>query len=311
MASNKVIVFGPTGNVASIAAMTAQEQGAQVVLAMRDPKKSIPGLSSEQEKAGGYERVQADLTKPDTVAEAVTKTGAKTAFIYLAHGSPDHMKATIQALKDSGVEFVVFLSSFTITGPLAEVPPYEIIAFIHAQVEINLEEIYGSKAYVALRPGGFATNVMFWSKGIADGEVKLYCPEAKFDYITPVDMGRVGGSILAKGGQQNGEKIVYLYGPRLTSQEVAVTSIGNVAGRDIKMTPIGAEEAVEEYKAAYVPEPIAKYLVKKLGESSEAKDPKARLASYDDGVANIEKYGGKSPTTFDQWAESNKHLFGA
>ena len=38
----KVIVFGPTGNIGSVAAVTAQEKGAKVYLAMRDPKKTIP-----------------------------------------------------------------------------------------------------------------------------------------------------------------------------------------------------------------------------------------------------------------------------
>jgi uncharacterized protein YbjT (DUF2867 family) len=45
MAFEKVIVFGPTGNIGSITAQTASKKGAKVYLAMRDPKKTIPGLS--------------------------------------------------------------------------------------------------------------------------------------------------------------------------------------------------------------------------------------------------------------------------
>ena len=112
--SRKVIVFGPTGAVGSATARTAAELGSHVVLAMRNIEKSIPGLDAAAEKQGSFERVQADLTQPDTVRDAVTKTGAKYAFIYLAHGSPDHMKSTIVALKDAGVVEVMFLSSFTI-----------------------------------------------------------------------------------------------------------------------------------------------------------------------------------------------------
>ena len=50
MAFEKVIVFGPTGNIGSITSQTAGKKGAKVYLAMRDPKKTIPGLSQEDEK---------------------------------------------------------------------------------------------------------------------------------------------------------------------------------------------------------------------------------------------------------------------
>lgn len=313
MASHTVIVFGPTGSVASFAATTAQAQGAKVVLAMRDTSKSIPGLDSGKEASGGYERVQADLTKPDTVGAAVTKTGAKSAFIYLAHGSPDHMKATIQALKDAGIEFVVFLSSYTLATnaeTVADIPPSDIIPWLHAQVELNLESIFGPKNYVAVRPGSFATNVMWWKQGIADGEVKLYCPEAKFDYIAPVDMGTVSGKILAHGRQQNGEKIVVLFGPEMTAQGDAVDIISQVSGRKIKMTPVDFQTGVNEYQAAGMPPPFANYLAEKMGEVGEGV-AKQHPDLYKEGVKNVEKYSERPAQGFKEWANANKELFAA
>ena len=134
MASNTVIVFGPTGGVGSVVAIAAHENGAKVVLAMRDTSKSIPGLSSEHESSGSYERVQADLLNAESVSNAVRSTSAKSAFIYLAHGAPDHMRKTIEALKDGGIEFVVFLSSFTVDGKLEDIPQTEIISWMHAGV---------------------------------------------------------------------------------------------------------------------------------------------------------------------------------
>ncbi|KAL8867668.1 MAG: hypothetical protein Q9174_005513, partial [Haloplaca sp. 1 TL-2023] len=107
MASPNVIVFGPTGAVGSNAARTASALGAKVTLAMRDTSKSIPGLSASDEKAGNFSRVQADLTKPDTVSEAVRQYQATHAFIYLVFGSSDSMKATISALKSAGIQLVV------------------------------------------------------------------------------------------------------------------------------------------------------------------------------------------------------------
>ena len=102
---------------------------------MRDTSKSIRGLD---ESKGGFERVQADLNKPDSVSAAVKQTGAKRAFIYAAHGSPDHMKGSLEAMKSAGVDFVVFLSSFTVTGKLEDIPPNEFISYLHARIEISL-----------------------------------------------------------------------------------------------------------------------------------------------------------------------------
>ena len=83
------------------------------------------------------------------------------------------MRATLQAAKEAGIKFIVFLSSFTIKGGLRQVNPGARIPYMHAQVELNLEEIYGHQNYVALRAGAFATNTLGWRTGIATGEVVL------------------------------------------------------------------------------------------------------------------------------------------
>lgn len=176
-----VIIFGPTGNIGSVTAKTAAEHGAEVFLAMRDTSKEIPGLD---EKAGTFKRIQADLTKPDSVQEAIKASGAKRAFFYAAHGSPDHMKSTIQAMKDGGIDFPVFLSSYTVVGSgqkLHEIQQSELIPYLHAQVEIQLEEIYGLGNFVAVRPGGFATNNLRYKDDINKGEVPLFGGTFKAD----------------------------------------------------------------------------------------------------------------------------------
>ena len=112
--------------------------------------------------------MQADLLKPETIAEAVKTSGAKRAFIYLAHGAQDNMKSTIEAMKAAGVEFVVFLSSFTVhtDKPLRDIPPSDIIDYLHAQVEANLDDVFGAEHYVAVRPGAFVTNLLRDKQGI-------------------------------------------------------------------------------------------------------------------------------------------------
>lgn len=309
-----VIVFGPTGNIGSFAATTAASHGAKVILAMRDTSKTVPGLSKAQESEGNYERVEADLTKPETLTAAVKSSGATRAFVYLAHGSRDHMKSALEALKSAGIEFVVFLSSFTI-GPFdvdgegRNVPQTEVIPWVHAQVEICLDEVFGQEHYVAVRPGAFATNLLRYKDGIAKGEVRLHGGDFRMDCITPIDMGRVSGTILAaQTGPKDGMGKVYLFGPQVLSMAEAIKVIAKVLGKEVNITPIGDEEGMEQMMANHFPKPIAEYMLRAL---SEPRDEKKTRPKYDEGVENVKAYTGESATSLEEWVKDNSELFGA
>ena len=309
MASRKVIVFGPTGAVGSAAARTAEELGAKVVLAMRDTKKSIPGIDAEKEKQGSFERVHADLTKPDTVRDAVTTTGAKYAFIYLAHGSPDSMKSTIEALKSAGIDLVVFLSSFTVRGDLTAIPPSEFIPYIHARVEINLEEIFGRDGFVAARPGYFASNTRQYTADIEKGEVKIFMPDATVDCIVPEDIGRVCGTVLAKGPQDE-ERAIYLYGPELLSQVDSVRILAKVLGKDIKIETVDGQDAYKMFvEERGMPPPIAKYMVRQSEKTVTGQNQVFGSPVTEEQLSNVQKYSGRKGTTFEEWVEQNKRMF--
>ncbi|USW52912.1 Putative NAD(P)-binding domain, NAD(P)-binding domain superfamily [Septoria linicola] len=308
MACSKVLVFGPTGNVARVAATTASKHGVKVFLVMRDPQKSIPGLSSEDEKNGDYERVQADLTQPNTVKEAASKTGAKRAFIYLAHGSQDHMRATLEALKAGGVEFVVFLSSYTVKEPLEKIPPQDIIPYMHARTEMQLLEVFGEKNFVALRPGGFATNILTWNEdGIKAGHVKLWSPKASFDMITPDDMGEVAGLVLAK--ELKDQHIIYLFGPKMISQEDQIHVVEKALGKEIKIEDIDEQAAVQQYQQKGIPEVFAKYLAARMGEIYGKGFSGEEEENFHQGVKNVEKFTGHKATGFEEWVKANLDRF--
>lgn len=306
MASHKVIVFGPTGAVGSVAARTAEELGANVVLAMRDTNKSVPGIDAGK---GNFERVQADLTKPDTVRDAVNKTGAKYAFIYLAHGMSDNMKSTIEALKSAGIELVVFLSSFTVRGDLTAIQPQDIIPYVHAQVELNLREIYGTDRFVALRPGSFASNTVSYKSGLQRGEVKIFMPDATVDCIVPEDIGRVGGTILANGPQDD-ERAIYLYGPELLSQMGSVKILAKVLGKNPKLESANEQEALAQFvDDRGVPRVVADYMIRQAGKTVPGKTQVFGYEISEEQLSNVQKYSGKKGTTFEEWVEQNKQMF--
>lgn len=312
--SSKVIVFGPTGNVGSITAKTAHSHGATVFLAMRDVSKNIPDLSKSEEQSGRYHRVQADLTKPETLSAAVESSGATKAFIYLAHGTPDNMKTSIEALKAAGVKFIVFLSSFTIGsapafGDLRAVPASEIIPSVHAKVELSLEEVYGAGHYVAIRPGGFATNILRQSEGIAKGAVRMRGSHFNFDLITPDDMGRVSGTILAtQEGPRDGQGHIYLFGPQILSAKEAIAVVAKELGKSVDVTEIDNEEAMQQFDAQHVPRPFAQYMLSKM---ERPQDEKASRPNYQEGLDNIKKYTGRDSMSWEEWVRENKARFEA
>lgn len=307
-----VIVFGPTGNIGSAAALTAHAAGAtKVYLAMRDPTKPIPHLPPATEAAGNYARIQADLSKPDTVAAAVKASGATRAFIYVAQGTPDFMKGTASALKAAGVGFVVLLSSFTVghTAP-KDVKPTETIPYSHARIEVTLEEVFGPQGYVAVRPGGFATNLLRQKAGVLAGEVKMFGPGFKTDCVTPGDIGRVAGTILAEGRTREGDAHkVFVYGPQILSQKAALEIIGEVLGKEIKVASVPADEALAQYLARGAPKVMAEHLIQSLADTDPKLEDGSWLACYKEGVENVRKYTGKPATGFRAWVEANVELF--
>lgn len=316
MTSPTVIIFGPTGHVGSAAACHAQQLGARVILALRDPLKPIPGLSPDEEKARGFQRVQADLTSPESVKAAVRSTGAKHAFIYFVFGAKDHMRATIEALKDAGIEFVVFLSSIAVQGNIREIAPASFIAYAHAQVEIGLDEVFGPRGYLAIRPGYFNTNASWWAGMIREGEVKIAYPDARLDWIAPEDIGRVAGTLVVRGigiqateGDQESRNSIPLCGPKLVSQRDAVGVFGRAVGKDVKVTELGEEEGVKVMLELGVPEFVAGPLVSGLRASSNGDGGPIPLEMFEKASGNVLKYAGRA-TSLEEWAEANKGLFG-
>ncbi|KAL8751416.1 MAG: hypothetical protein Q9184_006076 [Pyrenodesmia sp. 2 TL-2023] len=305
-----VIIFGPTGAVGSAAARTASALGATVILAMRDTEKPIPGLSASDEKANAFTRVHADLTKSDTVHNAVLTTQATHAFIYVAFGTADNMKATLHALQSAGIELVVFLSSFTVGGDLAAIQPTDMIPYAHAQVEMNLLEVFGEKGFVAVRPGTFASNTLQYKRGLEQGVIKIFGLDMTVDCIVPEDIGRVCGTVLAKGPQDD-QRAIYLYGPKLMSQLEAVKIIGNALGRDPKIEECDAQGAYKLFVAeGGFPAPIAEYMVRQTQKAFGAGEDQVFGYKIDrEHLGNVEKYSGKKSTTFQEWVEQEKGMF--
>ncbi|KAK7747471.1 hypothetical protein SLS53_001726 [Cytospora paraplurivora] len=305
---DNVIVFGPTGDVGGHTALKASKRGAKVWLALRDPSKPIDAIPADVEKAGKFARVQADLSDPISVGRAIEKSGAKAAYLYLVHGSTDHMRGTLQALKDAGVEYIVFLSSGSVGNTEVDphsVPPKKFIPYVHAQAEISVEEV-GFPYVTILRPWGFASNhfKLNLDRSVKPPKANIVYLDAKSDNIVPEDIGAVGGAVLVDR-PSNGKEIIVLHGPELKKAEEAWAIIKRVTGRDdIDTTPLSEDEFYTNI-SKFLPAPVAKYLTEQQAEWRYAERwvPEAELAT---AKANVKKYTGREATKFEDYVEAHK-----
>jgi hypothetical protein len=218
------------------------------------------------------------------------------------------MKSTIEALKSAGIGLVVFLSSFSVPDDPKTVQPIDAIPYVHAQVEINLREIFGADGFVAARPGWFASNTLQYKPGFEKGELKIYAPDTKVDCIVPGDIGRVCGTILARGPQDE-QRAIYLYGPELLSQRDAIGILAKVLGKNPKVEIIDEQDAYKMFVEQGMPGPYAKYMVSRMGKNNTDHLTVLGFPVREEDLSNVEKYSGRKATTLEEWAEQNKQMF--
>lgn len=299
---DNVIVFGPTGAVGSAVATEAKKRGAKVWLAMRNPDKSISKELDEDTST----RVKADLDDPASIGDAVKKSGAKAAFFYLAHHTKDGMKSVISAMKDAGIEYAVFLSSFTIreNEDPRDVTPDRVIPYVHAAVEINLEE--HQIAHTALRPGNFASNgLLTWmSKETTPYEAISLNPSRPTDCVVPADIGKIGGAVLVDRPSASSKEKVYVYGPDLITYTQMWKMIEDASGKEIKVLDYNIEEKAQWLIDHGAPPPLAKYLVNQENQPDVEKYYSKEMCEK--ASNSIRKYAGYEPTTFKDFLAGQK-----
>ncbi|RMZ71228.1 hypothetical protein GMOD_00005752 [Pyrenophora seminiperda CCB06] len=299
--TSTVIVFGPTGAVGRAAAIEAHRRGAKVYLAMRDTKKELKGIKEEGNE-DRFIRVQADLNKPETIKEAVKTSGAKSAFVYIAHDSKDHMRSAFEALEEGGVNYVVMLSSYTVQDPPSSPENSKnMISVIHAQAEVALQET--GLQYTAVRPAYFNSNIFWEHQEIKKGEAELLFPDVRMDYIAPSDIGTVCGSLLAEPGfQKEAGPSFYLCGPKVMTQREGMETIGKALGKELKIKEIDSERWFE--KLEHMPRPLLESVEKTLRESKENGDKYDKI--HEQAVKDFRKYAERELTKLEDWIKEHK-----
>ncbi|KAF7302507.1 hypothetical protein HMN09_00885100 [Mycena chlorophos] len=305
---SNVIVFGPTGLIGGLVALEAEKRGAKVWLAMRDTSKPIEHLPVDVEKNGNFARVQADLTDSASVANAIAQSGAKAAYLYLIFGATDFSRGALKALRDGGVENIVFLSSFGVKtegAALRAIPPSDVIPYRYAQIEIGVEEL-GFPYFTALKPGSFASNYLknYLDRSVNPPKAQIVFEDSYADSIAPEDIAGVGAAVLVSPPAP-GKTIAYLCGPEPRTAKDAWALIKKVTGRDeIDTTPITPDAFLQRYVSKGSPEVVPRFLLQWL---EDARDRSMFSGpEYEAGVANVRKYLGREPMGFLEYIEKHK-----
>lgn len=128
-------------------------------------------------------------------------------------------------------------------------------------------------------------------------------------FISPEDIGRVCGALLARGPQA-GQGFVNLCGPDLVSQRDAVGVIARAVGREVQVVSLGEEEGVQMMIAEQgMPEAAARYMFRLLKGLGDGEEVWYERAVYEEARENVRKLAGREPMRLGEWVEENKGLF--
>ena len=225
--------------------------------------------------------------------------------MYVVHEIKDGMRRSFEALKESGITYVVLLSSFKVKDPLtSDTNKKDKIAAFHAAAEGTLRET--GITYTAVRPAWFNTNI-FWNLGdIKKGEVELLYPNVVYDYLAPSDIGTVCGALLTvpRFEKEAGQSI-YLCGPKIMNQREGFGVVSKALGKEIKIKEIDEERYFEKF--GYIPRPILDTLVQGMRESNAGSDAYSEI--YEKAAENVRRYTEREPTQFEEWVKENKASF--
>ncbi len=274
-----IVVTGATGNVGRPLIQSLAAAGEQVTAVSRrisDVPNDVPN---------GVRRLQADLSKPETLEPALD--GAEAVFLltaaeFLANGN---MKDVMEVVEASGVERVVLLSS---QGVGTKRHPSDLE---DAVTQSGL-------GWTMLRPGNFASNAFQWAESIRTQRL-MAAPfaDVALPAVDPDDIAEVAAAALRD--QSHAGNIYTLTGPVAISPRQQAEAIGQIVGEPVQFVELNREEA-RSRMLAYMPEPVVEATLGALGTPTAAEQEVS---------PDVEKVLGRPARTFTDWVTRNLPAF--
>jgi uncharacterized protein YbjT (DUF2867 family) len=279
-----VLVTGGTGRV-----------GSAVVGLLVDAGVPVRVLTRRSEAAAtlpaNVEVVTGDLTVPESLDAALRGAGA----VFLVWTAPPATAPAVVERLAAYPRRVVFLSSPHQTPhPFFQQP--NPMAVLHADIE-RLIAAAGLESTI-IRPGMFASNVLFWWAAAirAGGAVRWPYGAAETAPVDDRDVAAVAARTLYQDGHAGGDYV--LTGPESLSQAEQVRIIGDVIGRRITFEELSPDEFRRETEGSW-PRPVVDMLLDAWGATI------GRPAFITSAVTDI--LG--SARSFRQWAADHAGAF--
>jgi uncharacterized protein YbjT (DUF2867 family) len=281
---NPVLVTGATGRV-----------GSKVVAQLLDAGVPVRALSRRPEASGlpaNVEFVAGDFTVPESLDAALK--GVSAVFL-LWTAPPATAPAVVERIASHSRRVVLLSSPRNVTHPFFQQP--NPMARFHAELERLV--MNAVVEWTIVRPGMFASNVLFWwAPAIRSGSaVRWPYGAAETAPIDERDVAAVVAHTLCEDGHAGGDYV--LTGPESLSQAEQVRVIGDVLGRPIRFEQLTPEEFRRETTGIWPPM-VVEMLLAAWGAAI------GRPAFMSSAVADVVK---KPPRSFRQWVTDHADAF--
>jgi uncharacterized protein YbjT (DUF2867 family) len=277
-----IVVTGATGNIGRPLTQALADTGRQVTAVSRHPA-SVPV---------GVRHLVADLADPTSLKPALA--GAEALFLMLSgdlHGADARPADIIAEATASGVRRIVLLSTLgVVTRPFG-------------QTRITMRELEDTLRasgpdWTILRPGGFASNALWWAESVRTRRV-VAAPfgDVAVPILDPADIAEVAAAALVEDRHAGG--VYALTGPEAISPRRQVEVLAAALGEPVRFQELTRAEAKAGMTQTMPPE-LADDTLDILG----SPNPAELQISPD-----VERVLGRAPRTFADWATRNIAMF--
>ncbi|MFD7407955.1 SDR family oxidoreductase [Streptomyces sp. NPDC059866] len=277
-----IVVTGATGNVGRPLTRALAEAGQQVTAVSRHAA-AVPD---------GVRHVAADLAEPAGLEPALA--GAKALFLLLSgdmHAAGASPANVIDQAAASGVRRVVLLSTQGVATR-----PFGPTRIAMRALEDVLRE--SGLDWSILRPGGFASNALWWAESIrARRVVAAPFGDVGVPIIDPADIAETAAVCLLDERHSGG--VYELTGPEVITPRQQAEAIAAALGSPVRFHDLTRDEA-KAAMAESMPAELAEDTLDILGSPSPAE---LRVSP------DVQRVLGRAPRTFADWAARNVAAF--
>jgi uncharacterized protein YbjT (DUF2867 family) len=270
-----IVVTGATGNIGRPLTRALADAGEQVTAVSRHPAE-VPD---------GVRHVVADLARPASLEPALT--GAKALFLLLSgdlHAVGADPADVITQAVQSGVRKVVLLSTLGVVTR-----PFGTTRIKMRELE---DTVRGSGLdWAILRPGGFASNALWWAGSVRDRRtVAAPFADVGVPIIDPADIAEVAAACLVDDRHNAGA--YELTGPAVITPRQQARALADALGEPVHFHELTRAEALAGM-AQSMPAELADDTLDILGSPSPAE---VRVSP------DVERILGRAPHPFADWA---------